>query len=95
MALKGLFNFFSCQHYTELASRGIDEELRGWDKVRFRFHHVICTFCRRARRQMLMIERGLKRLTEGEEGSVEPLSAAAKDRILRKLQGGEGDHRIH
>lgn len=55
--VKSLLSPFSCQRYTELASRKMDQSLSAYDLLSYYLHHVICTFCRRSNRQLKLIEK--------------------------------------
>ncbi|MDC0357389.1 hypothetical protein OAO01_01110 [Oligoflexia bacterium] len=76
---------FSCRRYTKLASHSLDEELSRSESFFMRFHHIICTVCRRYRRQINLIEaagRSLERRfpTEGSEQK-RKLSDTFKDQM--------------
>jgi hypothetical protein len=60
MKNKPIFEIFTCRHYTELASKELDQKLSLKEQVIFLLHHIICTFCRRSRRQFFVIDRALK-----------------------------------
>ncbi|MCB0334809.1 MAG: hypothetical protein KDD62_00845 [Bdellovibrionales bacterium] len=86
--IKKCWHFFTCERYTELASQELDQKLCGLDRWGFLFHHAICTFCRRSRRQLKVIEKAsLKLDLEGSLGANESqgLSEAAKQRIKQSL----------
>ncbi len=88
---------FSCRHYTQLASRDLDEELHGREKFELRFHYFICMVCRRYTRQIHLIDSAIKKYASG-SGQSEPkeleaevhLSADAKSRIQRELEAESG-----
>ena len=48
--------YITCEHYTQLASRSLDEPLSARDKFAFWVHHIICTFCRRFYRQLRLVD---------------------------------------
>ncbi len=52
----------SCQRYAKLASQRIDADLKWYEKPGFFFHHLICTVCRRFRRQIMLIDRASREL---------------------------------
>ena len=87
--LKKIWHFLTCERYTELASRAIDQPLHGKDRFGFWLHHIICTFCRRSRRQMLLLEKGMERMVESDDsdaGREEKLSIEARERIRESLR---------
>lgn len=56
--LKRIPKLLSCEHYTELESKRLDEaSLSGFDKVCHAFHKIICLCCRRFSRQLGLIEK--------------------------------------
>jgi hypothetical protein len=54
------FHKFSCEYYTQLSSKNLNNGLSLKEKLLFYLHHIICTFCRRFSRQINAIDRGLK-----------------------------------
>jgi hypothetical protein len=70
----------------------VDRELPLLDRVGLRLHLFLCGACRRYRRSIDMLRRLMSAAAEtsppsGEDGPSDGLPTAAKERILRKLQG--------
>ena len=80
---------FSCKDVTRLLSESMDHSLPLVKRVGVRFHLLICRFCARYERQLLLIRDTVRRLAamEGAYGSLagEPLSEEAKGRIRKSL----------
>jgi len=85
------FRVFSCEHYTELASRSLDHPLTLKESSFFNLHHLICLVCRRYNRQLSFIEMAAKRLSQDADyndeiqSSSPAMSKEAKSRIKAKL----------
>ncbi|MCI0364094.1 MAG: zf-HC2 domain-containing protein [Phycisphaerales bacterium] len=43
---------FSCQHASRLISESMDRQISGKERLSLRFHLLICSYCRRFRRQL-------------------------------------------
>ena len=56
----------SCRRYSELASIACDRELNWNERLSFRFHHVMCLFCRRFHRHLGHMNLACKNLCDGE-----------------------------
>lgn len=50
----------SCKEITRLVSEGLDRDLSLWERVRIRFHLMMCAGCTNFARQIRMI-RGMTR----------------------------------
>ena len=55
-------SWLSCRKYAERASQSLDHPLTFGESVKFRIHHILCFTCRRFRRQILEVEKGLGQL---------------------------------
>jgi hypothetical protein len=75
----------SCKDVTRLLSESMDRSLPLGKRIGVRFHLLICKFCLRYERQLLLIRETARRLaaTEGIPG--ETLSAEARERIRKAL----------
>ncbi|NJD61213.1 MAG: zf-HC2 domain-containing protein [Deltaproteobacteria bacterium] len=84
----------SCRDVTRLLSRSMDASLPVGKRIGVRFHLLICKFCARYRRQLLLIRKAARHLAEAAdrpEGSAgEKLSAEARDRIRESLRTRNG-----
>jgi len=79
----------SCKDVTQLISESMDASLPIGKRIGVRLHLLICKFCLRYKRQLLLIRETARRLAASEEpyGSLtgEPLSEGAKERIRKSL----------
>ena len=80
----------SCKDVTQLLSEAMDRSLPLGKRIGVRFHLLICKFCARYERQLLLIRETVRRLVATEEKSGEPpgetLSKEAKERIRNSLR---------
>jgi hypothetical protein len=67
----------------ELASKELVTKLTFKEKISFYFHHFICTFCRRAKRQFKVIDKSLQ--CQVSSSAVE-LSESQKERVLNSIK---------
>ena len=79
----------SCKDVTRLLSESMDHSLPLGKRVGVRFHLLICRFCARYKRQLLLIRETVRRLAAMENAYVshmeEHLSEGAKERIRKSL----------
>lgn len=79
----------ACKDVTRLLSESMDRSLPLGKRVGVRLHLLICTFCARYERQLLLIRETVRRLAAMDDpcGSLagESLSAEAKERIRNSL----------
>ena len=79
----------SCKDVTRLISESMDHSLPFGKRVGVRLHLLICKFCARYERQLLLIRETVRRLVTTEvgpgESSGESLSAEAWERIRKTL----------
>jgi len=80
----------SCKDVTQLLSESMDTSLPISRRVGVRLHLLMCKFCARYERQLLLIRETVRRLVETEEavgGTLGgQLSEGAKERIRRSLR---------
>jgi len=80
----------SCKDVTRLISESMDHSLPLGKRIGVRFHLLICRFCERYERQLLLIRETVKQLVAGEETPegpiLEPLSEGARERIRQSLR---------
>ena len=79
----------SCKDVTRLLSESMDHSLPIGRWVGVRFHLLICRFCARYERQLLLIRETVRRIAAMEDAYVshigERLSEEAKERIRKSL----------
>jgi hypothetical protein len=79
----------SCKDVTRLLSESMDASLPVGKRIGVRFHLLICGFCARYKRQLLLIRETARRLAEIEDppflADGETLSAEARERIRKTL----------
>jgi len=82
---------FSCKKASRLISDSLDRPLTFQEKCKMRFHLLICSMCRRARKHLKFLQN-----LDGDSHTVIPpidpqshLSLEAKDRIKKTLQSEE------
>lgn len=79
----------SCKDVTRLLSESMDHSLPLGKRVGVRLHLLVCKFCARYERQLLLIRETVRRLvTTGDrpgESPRETLSAEARERIRKAL----------
>ena len=75
----------SCKDVTSLLSESMDHSLPLGKRVGVRLHLLICKFCARYDRQLLLIRETARRLVETEDIPGETLSAEARERIRKSL----------
>ena len=79
----------SCKDVTRLLSESMDHSLPIGKRVGVRFHLLICKFCARYERQLLLIRETVRRLAAMEDAygslTVERLSEESKERIRSSL----------
>lgn len=84
----------SCKDVTQLLSRSMDASLPIGKRIGVRFHLLICRFCERYQRQLLLIREAARRLpgaADHPQGSAgENLSAEARVRIKKSLRSKSG-----
>jgi hypothetical protein len=79
----------SCKDVTQLLSESMDATLPVGKRIGVRLHLLICKFCARYKRQLLLIRETARRLAAIEEAPGLPvgetLSAEARERIRKTL----------
>ncbi len=80
----------SCGDVTQLISESMDQSLPLGKRIGVRLHLLMCKFCARYERQLLLIRDTVRRLVGAEEIPGEPpwetLSEEAKERIRKSLR---------
>lgn len=80
----------SCKDATRLISESMDTALPVGKRIVVRIHLLVCRFCARYERQLLLIRETLRRLDAGrvrpEDPAGDGLSEEARDRIKRSLR---------
>ena len=75
----------SCKDVTQLLSESMDASLPVGKRVGVRLHLLICKFCLRYKRQLLLIRETARRLAAIDDIPGETLSAEARERIRKSL----------
>jgi len=79
----------SCKDVTKLLSESMDHSLPLGKRIGVRVHLLMCKFCSRYERQLLLIRETVRRLVATEEKPVEPtgetLSEEAKEQFRKSL----------
>jgi hypothetical protein len=80
----------SCKDVTQLLSESMDTSLPIGKRIGMRLHLLMCKFCSRYERQLLLIRETVRRIVATEEKPGEPsgetLSEEAKARIRNSLR---------
>jgi len=76
----------SCHDVTQLLSESMDRSLPIGKRIGVRLHLLMCKFCARYERQLLLIRETARRLVATVEAPGETLSEEAKERIRKSLQ---------
>ena len=79
----------SCKDVTQLISRSMDHSLPIGKRIGVRLHLLMCKFCSRYERHLLLIRETVRGIvaTEGKPGEPgETLSEEAKERIRKSLR---------
>jgi hypothetical protein len=80
----------SCKDVTLLISESMDTSLPVGQRIGMRLHLLMCKFCSRYERQLLLIRETVRRMVAAEEKPGEPpgepLSEEAKVRIRKSLR---------
>ena len=77
---KSLFYAFTCQYYSELASKALDTELSAKESIYLKLHHVLCLLCRRCKTQIEAIDNACCSMSKNNE-----LNPISKAHSLKKL----------
>jgi len=84
----------SCKDVTKLVSESMDRSLPFGKRIGVRLHLLICKFCARYERQLLLVRETVRRLAATVEAPGEPsgetLSEEAKERIRKSIPTGNG-----
>jgi hypothetical protein len=80
----------SCKDVTQLISESMDHSLPLGKRIGVRLHLLMCRFCERYERQLLLIRETVKQIVAGEETPeglfLGPLSEGARERISQSLR---------
>jgi len=81
----------SCKDATRLISDSMDRSLPLGKRIGIRLHLLVCRFCFRYERQLLLIRDTVRRIVDAPDPpaalSPDALSPEARERILRALGG--------
>ncbi len=77
---------FSCKKVSALVSESMDRKLPLSKRMGIQFHLMMCSLCRRYRKQLLLIRSLFLEEDAQDETSCDALSAEARKRIEKKLK---------
>jgi hypothetical protein len=81
---------FSCRQAARLLSESYDRKLAFWERMRLRFHLVICRFCLGFARDMRRLEAAVRTYSQQiDSDTASPqatLQPEARERILRAME---------
>jgi hypothetical protein len=76
----------NCRQASELISASMDRPLTRWERTGLAIHLLICSYCRRFRKQLMWLRRVMRRvLQQADRGRPQSLSPAARNRIRRAV----------
>lgn len=78
----------NCRQVSEMASRSLEEKLSLGERMNYWMHLMMCPFCRRFARQMVVLRRiyrYLSNLAPDKLGQIASLPPEAGERIKRNL----------
>ena len=80
----------TCKEATELVSESLDGPLTFRQRLDLKFHLLMCRFCSRYRRQILLIRKAIRQMARQEGDSAAApdvsLSAEARERIKHTIE---------
>jgi hypothetical protein len=80
----------NCKDVTQLISQSMDTSLPIGKRIGVRFHLLMCRFCARYERQLLLIRETVRHVVAAEDTPEDPsgeiLSEEARERIKRSLR---------
>jgi hypothetical protein len=76
-----------CRESARLSSEALDHPLAGHDALAVRLHTLLCTSCRRYRRQIMSLRKVSTRLAERLDPPGPRLPDEVRDRIKRDISG--------
>jgi hypothetical protein len=80
---------FNCREVTKIVSNSLDRDLPLHQRMGVRFHLMMCKFCSRYRKQLLILRKAIRlHVVDGEDiGPSVTLPPETKERIKRSLGG--------
>ncbi len=91
-ALKGILQILTlrCEEADRLMSDSLDRRLTWVERVALEGHVAVCRGCRRARRQLLILQQTMRKSLENASAAGdEMLSAEARDQIRQALKDSD------
>ncbi|MFC1824006.1 zf-HC2 domain-containing protein [Thermodesulfobacteriota bacterium] len=78
---------FNCSEVSRMVSQSLDSSLPFFQRVGIRLHLLMCRYCSRFRRQLLLLRKTIQvyTLTGEEADAAGTLSSEAKERMKRTL----------
>lgn len=71
----------TCEEYTELASKRLEDDPTPFERRAFFIHHIICFVCRRFLRQLRAIHEGCERLADSAYGGADSPEMSPEARV--------------
>ena len=81
----------NCKEAVRLQSDALDQPLPFRKRIGLGIHLLLCKWCRRYGRQILLLRTACKRCSDHEHLPPQTLSAEARQRIKDKLRGGKSE----
>lgn len=78
--------FTSCKEAAKAAAESLEHELSPYRRFALGFHLVICSACRRYRRQVIGLNRLVRRYVQESSQPVVELDAATRQRLVERLR---------
>ena len=85
---------FNCNEISKKVSESFDRTLPLHQRMMIRIHLMMCKYCSRFKRQLVIIRKAIRSEDENAAGPVDSsaLSSDARDRIKRSLQNQTGSN---
>ena len=85
---------FNCNEISKKVSESFDRSLPLYQRMMIRIHLMMCKYCSRFKKQLVIIREAIRSEDENAAGlgGASGLSSDARDRIKRSLQEQAGSH---
>lgn len=82
--------FTSCKEAAKATAEALERDLPLYRRFALAFHMLICSACRRYRKQVVGLNRLVRRYVREPSGPVLELDAATRKRLVERLQQAGG-----
>lgn len=82
--------FTSCKEAAKASAEALEHQLSLYRRFALRFHLLICSACRRYRRQTIGLNRLVRRYVRESTGPVTELDAQTRQRLVERLRAANG-----